>query len=97
MNLLTKQKSAKMIAIFNAITYANKLKDAGMQSKVADVLTEETVNMMNATTATKEDVAAIRNEMKVMELELKGFIVKSLITTVGVLGILQGILGHLLG
>lgn len=77
---------------FNAITYANKLKDAGMATRVADVQAEEMVNMMNGSIATKEDVKTLRNEMKILELELKGFIVKSLIVSVSVIGGLQGVM-----
>jgi hypothetical protein len=87
---------------FNAITYANKLKKAGMETKVADTQAEEMVNIMNSTVATKEDVNKLRNEtkeemgklrseMKVMELELKGFIIKALIAVVSVIGGLQAI------
>lgn len=101
---------------FNAITYANKLKEAGMATKVADVQAEELVNLMNDSVATKSDITQLRNEtkseitqlrnetkseftqlrneMKVMELELKGFIVKGLITAIGVLAIVQGMVFH---
>lgn len=89
-------------ATFNAITYANKLKKAGMETKVADTQAEEMVNIMNSTVATKEDVnkldnkitteiKTLRNEMKVMELELKGFLIKALIAVVSVIGGLQAL------
>lgn len=72
---------------FNPITYANKLKEAGMATKVADVQAEEMVNMMNDSLATKHD-------LRIMELELKGFIVKSLITAIGILATVQGLLSY---
>lgn len=91
--------------VFNAITYANKLKQAGMEVKVADTQAEEMVNIMNSTVATKEDVSkldnkitneikSLRSEMKVMEFEIKGFIVKSLITAIGILATVQGLVSY---
>lgn len=99
-------------ATFNAITYANKLKKAGMETKVADTQAEEMVNIMNSALATKEDVTSLndvmkseikaldnkftteikslRNEMKVMELELKGFIIKTIIYGFTALAAVQG-------
>lgn|SRR5262245_2066733 len=79
---------------FNPITYANRLKEAGMDVKVADVQAEEMVNIFQSSAATKQDVEMVkhdiqlvkvdiemvRKEMNVMESNLKGFIVKSLIT-----------------
>lgn len=92
-------------ATFNAITYANKLKKAGMETKVADTQAEEMVNIMNSTVATKEDVAkldnkliaeikTLRNEMKVMELELKGFIIKTIIYGFTALAAVQGFITY---
>lgn len=61
---------------FNAITYANKLKDAGMATKIADVQAEEMVNIIGQATATKDDIKDIHKDMKIMELELKADILK---------------------
>jgi hypothetical protein len=69
-------------ATFNAITYANKLKKAGLDVKIADVQAEEMSEMINSTLATKED-------LKIFKFELQAFIVKSLIAVVGILGGLQ--------
>jgi len=69
---------------FNAITYANKLKDAGMATRVADVQAEEMSDFINSTLATKDD-------LKVLKMELQGFMIKALISSVSVIGIIQGI------
>jgi len=41
---------------FNAITYANKLKNAGLSSSIADVEAEEISNLINNDLSTKQDV-----------------------------------------
>jgi len=67
---------------FNAITYANKLKNAGLEIKIADVQAEEMANIISSNLATKDD-------LKMLEMRLQAFIVKSFITAVGLLGGLQ--------
>lgn len=90
---------------FNAVTYANKLKEAGMATKVADVQAEELVNLMNDSVATKNDINILRNEtkaditqlrndMKIMELEIKGFLIRSLIMLGGAVITFQSIIGY---
>lgn len=90
---------------FNAVTYANKLKEAGMAAKVADVQAEELVNLMNDSVATKNDINILRNEtkaditqlrndMKIMELEIKGFLIRSLIMLGGAVITFQSIIGY---
>jgi len=44
---------------FNAITYANKLKKAGLDIKIADVQAEEMSNFITGTLATKEDLRSL--------------------------------------
>lgn len=66
------------LANYNAISYANKLKQAGLKSNVADVQAEEMANFINDTLATKEDLTKL-------ELKMQAFIVKSLITLTSVL------------
>lgn len=102
---------------FNAVTYANKLKEAGMSPRIADVQAEELVNLMNDSVATKNDInilrnetktdinnlrtetkadiAQLRNDMKIMELEIKGFLIKSLIMLGGSVITFQGIIGYI--
>ena len=90
---------------FNAVTYANKLKEAGMSAKVADVQAEELVNLMNDSVATKNDInnlknetkadiTQLRNDMKIMELEIKGFLIRSLIMLGGAVITFQSIIGY---
>jgi hypothetical protein len=76
-----------MVTTFNAITYANKLKDAGMQARVADVQAEEMSNFISSTLATKDD-------LKMLKYELQSFIVKALITAVTVAGMVQGVISQ---
>lgn len=52
-----------MATTFNAITYANKLKEAGMATKVADVQAEEMSNFITTTLATKEDLKNLEYRM----------------------------------
>ncbi len=63
---------------FNAITYANKLKQAGLETRIADVQAEEMSNFISNTLATKEDLESL-------ELRLQGFIIKALIASMSVL------------
>lgn len=63
------------VSTFNAITYANKLKSAGLEAKVADVQAEEMSNMLESTLATKRDLK---------ELELR------LIIKLGAMLVIQG-------
>ena len=76
-------------ATFNAITYANKLKGAGLDTRIADVQAEEMSNFITQTLATKDD-------LKMLKMELQGFIVRALIGTVTVIGTLQAIF-HFVG
>jgi len=90
---------------FNAVTYARRLKVAGMHADAADIQAEELENIINNNVATKDDLRTVetvlKNDIKIvelalkgdirsLELELKGFMVKSMVTTLGVLVTLQG-------
>ncbi len=48
---------------FNAITYANKLKNAGLETRIADVQAEEMSNFITSTLATKEDLKNLEYRM----------------------------------
>jgi len=48
---------------FNAITYANKLKEAGLQTRIADVQAEEMSEFINSTLATKDDLNNLKIEI----------------------------------
>lgn len=67
---------------FNAISYANKLKKAKDQNEMADIQAEEMSNLINNDLSTKDD-------LKILKMELQSFIVKSLITSIGLIGGLQ--------
>jgi hypothetical protein len=74
---------------FNAISYSNKLKDAGVQNKIAEIHAEEMSNLINNEMATKQDLALLKNEM-IIKL---GSIV---ITCTFIISIMIGVLGFLL-
>lgn len=61
------------VSTFNAITYANKLKDAGMQDRIANVQAEEMSNFVSSTLATKEDLGVLSKDVdsKLKDLEMK--------------------------
>lgn len=52
---------------FNAITYANKLKQAGLDGKIADVEAEQMSNLINNDLVTKTFLAS---ELSKLELKL---------------------------
>lgn len=63
---------------FNAITYANKLKEAGMATRVADVQAEEMSNLIN-----NDLVTNLYLSQKLKELEL------NMIVKVGAMMVIQ--------
>jgi hypothetical protein len=67
---------------FNGVTYATKLKNAGMEPRVADVIAEETEGMLISTLATKTDLEMLR-------LQMQGFMIRGCIAMIGILGGLQ--------
>jgi len=69
---------------FNAITYANKLKDAGMATRIADVQAEEMSEFINSTLATKDD-------LRILKIELQGFMVKGLVVAISLIVTLQNV------
>jgi hypothetical protein len=71
---------------FNAISYANKLKMAGLESKIAEAISEEFSNIIDTQLATKEDLGKLKNEI-IIKL---GCIV---ISCTGFLGLCLGALG----
>jgi len=77
---------------FNAITYANRLKNAGLASAIADVEAEEMSNLINNDLASKQDllnvelkllseIKNLKNEMivKLGSLMIAGIVVLGLI------------------
>ena len=68
---------------FNAITYANKLKDAGLQSTIADVEAEQMSNLINNDLATKTFLAS---ELNKLELKLTIKLGAIMIAGMGLLG-----------
>lgn len=48
---------------FNAISYAARLKNAGVEVSIADVHAEELSNILMNDIATKKDLETVKNEM----------------------------------
>ena len=52
-----------MTARFNAIAYQNKLRNAGLETKIAEIHAEEIQNMLNTDIATKQDLTHLEHKM----------------------------------
>lgn len=74
---------------FNAITYSNKLKEAGLESSIANVHAEEIANVINNEVATKQDMTILEHKL-VIKL---GSIV---VGCTFIISLMIGILGFLL-
>jgi hypothetical protein len=74
------------VIAFDTLAFANKLKGAGMSATLAEVQAEETAKILNDLAlnhvATKED-------LRVLELKMYSFMVKTATFTVGILGSIQ--------
>lgn len=92
---------------YNAIIYANRLKEAGLQSKIADIQAEELSNILNDDIATKKDIELLSIEVKkdieLLRLEvmnLKNEVVLKLgrlvIGSTVIISLMIGVLGFLL-
>lgn len=74
---------------FNPIEHMNGAIKVGFTREQAEYQATEWAKVVNNDLVTK---SYLSNELKILKIELQGFIVKSLITVVGVLGGLQTIL-----
>lgn len=77
----------KMTTItFNTLNYANKLKNSGMEAKIAetqaDALSEILQDLTKEKLSTKDDLSKL-------EMRLYAFMVKCVMCTIGILGGLQ--------
>jgi len=48
---------------FNAIVYQNKLREAGLDMRIAEIHAEEMQNILNTDIATKQDLIHLENKM----------------------------------
>ena len=76
---------------FNAVTYAIRLKGAGMKAEIADIQAEELEHIIKNNVATKDDLKILELSL---ESKLKSFMVRSMITSLGVLVTLQGFMTY---
>ncbi len=93
---------------FNPLTYANKLKEAGVPAKQAEVqaqLQEEIIYNVDVNIlATKKDINDLKNDINNLKLatkseinELKDLIYSNTWKVIAILGTLQGIFIGILG
>lgn len=71
---------------FNPLTYANDLKNAGLDQKVAEVIA---MNQSKVIDEIITDHLATKEDLKNLEIRMYAFIVKSVTTTILALGGLQ--------
>jgi len=81
---------------FNAIGYANKLKDAGLQSKIADIQAEELSNILNDDIATKKDIEILKLEMTTVKTDVILKLGRMVIGSTVIISVMIGVLGFLL-
>lgn len=70
-------------SVFNAITYANKLKEAGMATRIADIEAEQMSDLINNDLVTKSFLAS---ELNKLELKLTIKLGAIMVAGMGVLG-----------
>ena len=75
--------------IYNAITYASRLKRAGVPEEVADIHAEEIATIINNEIATKKDLIILKNEVII---KLGSIVIGSTV----ILSIVLGVLGFIL-
>ena len=81
---------------FNAINYANRLKDAGLQSKIADIQAEELNNILNDDIATKKDIELLKLEITSIKNDVILKLGKMVIGSTVIISLMIGVLGFLL-
>lgn len=81
---------------FNAIIYANRLKDAGLQSQIADIQAEELSNILNDDMATKKDIEILRLEIQASKNDIIHKLAKVIVSSAIIISLMIGILGFLL-
>lgn len=58
-----KDDLAMTTARFNPIIYQNKLREAGLEARIAEIHAEEMQTVLNSDVATKHDIQLIRQEI----------------------------------
>lgn len=58
--------------MFDTLTYANKLKEAGFTERQAQAQAEALVAVVDSNLATKHDLELIRHDLKELELKFEG-------------------------
>jgi len=81
---------------FNAIIYANRLKDAGLQSKIADIQAEELSNILNDDIATKKDIEILKLEIQSIKNDVVIKLGRLVVGSTIIISLMIGILGFLL-
>lgn len=61
------------VIAFDTLSFSNKLKEAGMNPRIADVQAQETAKILNelsSTQVSQQDVLAVKQEIKEAELRI---------------------------
>lgn len=90
-------RKARMATMrFNAIIYANRLKDAGLQSQIADIQAEELSNILNDDMATKKDIEILRLQIEAAKNDIIHKLAKVIVSSALIISLMIGVLGFLL-
>lgn len=76
---------------FNPLAFSEKLKDNGMDEKLACVIAQQQQDMYSMNCDHLVTKAHLSHELSVMKMEMQAFLVKALIASVSIIGVLQGI------
>jgi hypothetical protein len=71
---------------FDTLAYANKLKEVGVDSKVAETQAEATAEILNNLI---NDRLSTKDDLKDLEMRIYGFIFKAITANIAILGGLQ--------
>lgn len=77
------------VIAFDALGYANKLKEAGMDHKLADVQSEETTKLLKELLTIIQLIT--KKDLEDLKLNMYHFMVKVSLFTVGILGGFQAL------
>lgn len=79
-------------AMFDALEYMDDLKKSGIEQEQAEAMTKAMAKAFSQMLDNQQ--LATKVDLKDLKMELQSFIVKSVISTIGILGGIQAILLH---
>jgi hypothetical protein len=76
--------------VFDTLSYANKLKEGGMNEVLANIHAEQTSKILNDLTSTELVTRQyLKDEMRELEIRMYSFMAKTALFTVSILGSIQ--------